>query len=229
MPKEIFSKNPLKEVIFEARFATNMSAACRRELFYDEIKKDYPNVILPQLSFEQHPFAQPFQYVSADTYKKITCSADVISFSTTKYASFTVFKDECLKLLKLFFLKYPSVDKIKRIGFRYVNHIGINSHEDIQKFLTYTYTLPKLLQDYKLEFFQKSFFLEIKKNTSGIRINVNLIKDNTGKNFLLLDFDLISLKEILPNEIEKYIDDYHDKIEGVFLSLITEAFKGTIR
>lgn len=229
MPKEIFSKSPLKEVIFEVRFATNMSAACRRDLFYDEIKKDYPNVILPQLSFEQHPFAQPSQYVSTDTHKKITCSADVISFSTTKYTNFGSFKEECLKLLKLFFSKYASIDKIKRIGFRYVNRIGINNPDDIQKFLTYTYSLPKLLQSYKLEFFQKSFFLELAKNTCGIRININLIKDNAGKDFLVLDFDLISLKDIFPNEIEKYIEDYHDKIEGVFLSLITEDFKGTIR
>lgn len=228
-----FSKAPLREVILEIKFPADMSAACRRDEFYNEIRKDYPIVTLPKLSsLEQNPFAQPSQYTTEDGTRIITCTSETFSFGTSKYESFALFKNECLRLLTIFLDKYKTINKITRIGFRYINHIGIKRSDDkidLKPYLNFNFLLPNSLNKHLLEFFQTSFFIELEKQTSGIRVSIDNRKDKEGNDFMILDFDLISLKEINGKEIEKYLDNYHDRIEEIFLDIATKEYKESIK
>lgn len=228
----IFSKAPLKEVIFEITFAPNISAACRKDDFYSEIIKEYPEVVFPNITFEQHPFAQPVQYINSEKTKKITCSSQSLSLSTIKYEGFTIFKDESVRLIERFLQKYPTIQSIKRIGFRYINQIPIerkNEKIEFSDILNFNFTLPTPISHNKLEVFQTAFFYELEQNTSGIKISMNSYKDNQNKEYLILDFDLISLKEIKPNEIERYLVSYHEKIENIFLEITTNKYQQSIK
>ncbi len=232
MQQPIFSKAPLKEVIFEIRFSPNISAACNKDDFYNEINREYPEVFFPKLTFEQHPFAQPIQYISQDKTKKITCGSESLSLSTIKYEGFTKFKSECIKLIKLFLQKYSTIQSIKRIGFRYINHIPIERKEskiDFEDYLNFKFILPSSLSQNKLEFFQTALFVELEQNRSGIRVSINSFRDDQNKESLILDFDLLSFQEIKPDEIEQYLIAYHDKIEKIFLDITTEKYKNSIR
>ena len=232
--KIAFSNAPLKEVIFEIRFPTDMSAACGRDEFYNEIKKDYPVVNLPKLSFEQHPFAQPSQYATKDRTRVITCGSETFSISTLKYESFEIFKKETLRLIKIFFEKYKTIDKITRIGFRYINHIPIKREDDkilLEHYLNFNFYLPDFLNKHLLEFFQTSFFVELERETSGVKVSIDSYKDRKekeGKEFLILDFDLLSLREIDIKTIEDYLVNYHDKIEEIFLDITTKEYRKSI-
>jgi len=230
--KMAFSKAPLKEVIFEIRFPISMSVACKRDEFYNEIREDYPEIFLPAPSFELHAFDQPVQYLNNDKSERVTCSAQSLSFSTTRYESFEVFKKQCVALAKIFFEKYKTIDKIKRIGFRYINHIPADRKEnivDLSSYLNFKFSLPDCLSKHNLDQFQTIFFIELEKDTSTIRVAIDDIKDDKGKDVLMLDFDLISVREIGIKEIEKYLVTYHDKIEEVFLNITTDAYKKAIR
>ncbi len=44
-----------------------------------------------------------------------------------------------------------------------------------------------------------------------------------------MDFDLFSLKEISFDETEKHLTSYHDKIEEIFLDIISDEYKENIR
>jgi uncharacterized protein (TIGR04255 family) len=229
--KEVFSKAPLTEVIFEIRFLPNLSVACKRDDFYNEIKTLYPVVSFPTLTFDKHPFEQPTQYLNSEKNKLITCSAESLSISTNKYAKFSTFKEECVKLVTTFHDKYPTVNSITRLGLRYTNRIPVERKDtkiDLAKYLKFSFYLPDSLNKNKLEFFQTTFFVELEIQTCGIRVNINSINDK-GNEAIILDFDLICFKEIKFNEIEKCLISYHDKIEDVFLDITTESYKASIR
>ena len=229
--KEIFSKAPLIEVIFEIRFLPNLSVACRRDDFYNEIKESYPVVFFPNITFDKHPFEQATQYWNSEKNKLITCSAESLSISTNKYIKFGAFKDECVKLIATFHNKYPTVNNITRLGLRYTNRIPVERKDnkiDLAKYLKFNFSLPDPLSKNKLEVFQTSFFVELEKQTSGIRVSINGVNDK-GKEFIILDFDLMSLKEISFDETEKHLISYHDKIEETFLGIISDGYKESIR
>ena len=77
--------------------------------------------------------------------------------------------------------------------------------------------------------FQNNFFVEFDDRVSGITVITDNIKDSDNKEILLLDFDLISVREMNLDNIEGYLDEYHDKIEEVFLDIITDNYKESIR
>lgn len=227
----VFSKAPIRDVIFEIKFAPDLSVACKRDEFYNEIRDIYSEIVLPKIDFAKNSFDQPTQYINTDKSKIITCSAQSFSFGTNKYKSFTVFKKECIELISLFHKKYPSLTSIRNSGFRYINHIPVERKENkinLADYLNFNFCLPPSLNSKNLEFFQNSYFLELEKETTGIKVNINSIKDDQKKDFLILDFDLMSVKLIPFDEVEKYLVDFHKKIEDIFLDIITAAYKKSI-
>ena len=228
---EVFSKAPLSEVIFEIRFLPNLSVACKRDDFYNEIKSAYPDLSFPNITFDKHPFMQPTQNWNVEKSKLITCSAESLSISTNKYIKFGPFKDECVQLVKIFHDKYPSINSIKRLGLRYTNRILLkrkNDKIDLSEYLKFNFYLPDILSKNKLEFFQSSFFTELESQTSGVRVNINSINEK-GTEFIILDFDLMSFKDIRFEDTEAHLISYHDQLENIFLGIISDKYKESIR
>ncbi|MGR3174959.1 MAG: TIGR04255 family protein [Candidatus Scalindua sp.] len=230
--KEVFSRAPLTEVIFEIRFAPNLSVACRRDEFYNEIKESYPELILPKISLEQHPLEQAILYRSSDKTNRITCSARSLSFSTPQYVNYEVFKDEFMRIITIFLKKYKTIDKIQRLGLRYINKIQVErkgNKLDLEQYINFKFSLPESLNRLNMAYFQNNFFVEFEDKISGITVIIDNIKDDKNKDILLLDFDLISSREMNLDNIEGYLDKYHNKIEEVFLDIITDNYKKSIR
>lgn len=230
--KEVFSRAPLTEVIFEIRFAPNLSVACKRDEFYNEIKESYPELVLPKISLEQHPLEQATLYRSSDKTKRIACSARSLSFSTPQYVKYEVFKDEFMRIITIFLKKYTTIDKVQRLGLRYINKIQVErkgNKLDIEQYINFKFSLPESLNRLNMANFQNNFFVDLEENISGITVIIDNIKDDKNKDILLLDFDLISFRDMNLDNIEGYLDNYHNKIEEVFLDIITDNYKKSIR
>ena len=229
--KMTFSKAPLKEVIFEIRFPPSMSAACRRDEFYNEVRRDYPQAVLPKLTFDKHPLAQASQYVNKDGTRTITCSSEALSFTTSKYQGFESFRAESIRLIKIFLDKYNTIDKITRVGFRYINHIPVErkgNRIDLGRYLNFKFSLPNSLDKRVLDFFHTAFYIRLEEERSGIRVAIENIKEE-AKDILVLDFDLISTREFDSKEIEKCLVAHHNRIEEIFIDITTEGYKESIR
>lgn len=229
---KVFSKAPLTEVICEIRFAPNLSVACKRDEFYNEIKELYPVLIMPKLSLEQHPLEQATLYSSTDQTKRIACSARALSFSTPQYKEYALFKDEFMRIITIFLKTYTTIDKIQRLGLRYINKIQVErkgKELDLKQYINFAFSLPKSLSRLHMANFQNNFFVEFDDGVSGITVITDNITDKDKKEILLLDFDLISVKEMHLDNIDGYLDEYHDKIEEVFLDIITDNYKKSIR
>lgn len=229
--KATFSKAPLRQVVFEIRFPSSLSAACRRDEFYNEVREDYPQAVLPKLTFDKHPLAQASQYVNKDGTRIITCSSEALSFNTYNYQGFETFREEVMRLIKIFLRKYNTIDEITRVGLRYINDIPVErrgNKVDLTRYLNFKFSLPNVLDKHLLDFFQTAFYIELEAGTSGIRVSIDSTKEE-GKDILVLDLDLISTRKIDSKEIEKYLIGYHDKIEEIFLDITTEEYKESIR
>lgn len=229
---KVFTKAPLTEVICEIRFEPNLSVACKRDEFYNEIKELYPTLILPKISLEQHPLEQATLHSNTDDTKRIAFNAHSLSYSTPQYEEYALFKKEFMRIITIFLNIYPTIDNIKRLGFRYINKIKVERKEkvlDLKQYINYNFSIPKSLSRLHIANFQHNFFAEFDDGFSGITVITDNIKDKDNNEILLLDFDLISLREMHLSNIEGYLDEYHDKIEEVFLDTITDNYKEAIR
>lgn len=229
---KLFSKSPLTEVICEIRFEPNLSVACKRDEFYNEIKELYPTLILPKISLEQHPLEQATLHSNTDETKRIAFNARSLSYSTPQYEEYALFKKEFMRIITIFLKKYTTIDKVQRLGLRYRNTIQVEKKGnklDLEQYIKYKVSLPESLSQLNMTSFQYNFFVEVEEKVSGITVIIDNIKDDKGMDVLLLDFDLISIRDMNLDNIEGYLDNYHNKIEEVFLDIITDNYKESIR
>ena len=154
-----YKNPPLIEAIFEIRFPAELSIECQRDKFYEKIRNDYPQILVPIVMGEP-PSLKSYEFTGSEGKKIIRCSINTFSIHTNEYEGFARFKEDCLKYTQLF-TKLYSITSLKRTGLRYINHIPIVRIEGcipIQKYRTeskslihlpfftsYSYTLKKPL------------------------------------------------------------------------------------
>lgn len=231
MPKkvksEIYPNSPLVEVIFEIRFPGEPVVECRRDIFFDYIRKDYSKVFVPTAKEGGYVALEPYRFEKEDHSSGIMLAINKFSYYCRKgYPGFDKFKKEVLRLTDIFKKSYPKINTLTRTGFRYVNIIPFTREEGavpLDKFLNVTFQLPATIPE-KYENVSLGFIAKTNGGSVTTRIETLLAADKSGEAFLL-DIDYAKEERLLISDVKKHINESHADSRQLFEDLITDSYR----
>lgn len=250
---ELYSKNPIYEIIFKINFANFFNIEEKIPLFYEKIKDDFPHNTVnmePKISIninnqegeiktthepnswyfhkEEDPYTSPIIIEIGKNYFLIDFRVNM-----DQYLGFEDFKTKYIDLL----INAISVFEIKdftSIGLRYINKLycskgnplnwkGIVSDNLIFDDLLNYYDSPSRMMSEL--FFEKNDFLI--KFDFGI-FNTEFPNSIARKEFIL-DFDCICQDETNILEIDGIVYEMHETISELFEENVTSKYKSYIK
>ncbi len=234
MPKntksEIYPNPPLVEVIFEIKFSGEPVVECKRDIFFDLIRKDYSEVFVPQTREGGFIALEPYRFEKEDRSSGIMLAINRFSYYCRKYPGFTVFKKEVIRMIDMFRISYPKISTLNRTGFRYVNIIPFTREEGIvplDKFLKLRLQLPTTISE-RYKNINIGFISKTNGGSITTRIETLLAADKSGE-AILLDIDYAKEEGISINNIKKYLDESHTYSRQLFEDLITDNYRAYLK
>lgn len=227
---EIYPNTPLVEVIFEIRFSGEPVVECRRDIFYELVRKDYPGVLVPSTQEGGFVALEPYRFEKEDGSSGVMLAINKLSHYTRKYPGFKDFRKESLNLINKFKKAYPKVSRLIRTGFRYVNIIPFTREDGvipIEKFLNVGLEVPGAIPG-KYNNISIGFVVESKGGSITTRIETMKAVDRAGE-ALLLDIDYARTKGLSIASVNKYIDESHECARQLFENLITDNYRSFLR
>jgi uncharacterized protein (TIGR04255 family) len=228
---EIYPNSPLFEVIFEVMFSIEPVVECRRDVFLDLIRKDYPNVLVPEITAGSPMALKPYRFESTDNSSGVMLSINKFSYYTRKYQGFELFKKEVEQLSSKFTKAYPMINKLLRIGCRHVNIIpfirttdGCVPLDDFLKVeIKVPNSIPKKYSNLNIGIIAEGSGYSI---TTRIETIPNYAQD---KEVILLDFDYSKIHELLIKDVVEYLEQGHKKTKQIFEEIITDRYRNYLK
>lgn len=240
-----YKNPPILEAVCEFRFELPDKASEKQvSTFYEKIKGSFPVAKkgkVGSLEFKVEPnktsgknqmthkedFYEFDQYFSQDEKYSIQLDGGRVSIHRIKpYTSWTDLSP-LIKLVYNSYLKSFSPTKVIRIGLRYVNEVILSSDQ----FSFQDYFNIKASFSFFTEKSQKSIFIgsvfEQEKGRDAIKVQfIEKQTTKTSEKAFVLDFDyFLASSFISSNEVEKWVEEAHNKIEEVFESIISDKMK----
>lgn len=223
---EIYPNSPLSEVIFEIRFTGEPLVECRRDIFFDYIRDDYPKVLVPSVKSGSSVALEPYHFVKEDRSSGIMLAINKLSYYSSKYQGFVQFEKEALRLIGLFKKSYPKIKALNRTGFRYVNIIPFTREDDVvplDRFLNIKLQLPTMVPE-RYNNISIGFISKIKDGSVTTRVET-LKADDQNRELMLLDIDYAKEGKLLMVDVKKYLNESHKYARRLFEELITDNYR----
>ncbi|MFW2371865.1 MAG: TIGR04255 family protein [Gammaproteobacteria bacterium] len=228
----VYPNQPLVDVVFEVRFPGEVRVECERHLFWEKIRDDYPNVLVPQQTPEKPLALMPYKFRKADGSMTVMVCMNSFAVSATIYPGFDEFSREVLKIYKLFGETFE-IKKLNRVGWRYINIIPFVREKGfipLARFLKIGLKLPESIPK---EFKSLNLMFEsVEKGVSVITQLQAIQRDVNAAELeeaLLLDFDFGRVSDV-ENELKfknvpEYMHEAHVKTRCLFEDFISDEYR----
>jgi len=227
---EIYPNSPLVEVIFEIRFPGEPIVECRRDIFYESVRNEYSQVLVPQAKEGSFIALEPYRFEKKDKSAGVMLAMNKFSFYCRKYQGFAEFKKEFTKLLREFRKAYPKIGTLTRTGFRYVNIIPFTREDrtlPFNKFLKMSIQTPPSIPP-QYENISLGFISKTANGSITARVETMQSADQKGE-AILLDLDYAKEKGLKLQSIGKYLEESHSFSRQLFEDLITDDYRTFLR
>jgi uncharacterized protein (TIGR04255 family) len=227
---EIYPNSPLVEVIFEIRFSGEPIVECRRDIFYESVRGEYSQVLVPQIKEESFVALEPYRFEKKDKSAGVMLAMNKFSFYCRKYPGFAEFKKEFMKLLRGFRKAYPRIGTLTRTGFRYVNIIPFTREDGtlpFNKFLKMSIQAPPSIPP-QYENISLGLISKTANGSITARVETMQSPDKKGE-AILLDLDYAKEKGLNLQNVGKYLEESHTFSRQLFEDLITEDYRTFLR
>lgn len=226
--EETYPNSPLTDVACEVRFKGEMQVECERHHFWNAIRMDYPDILVPQLKEGQAAALQHYRFRSADGTRHVAVALNSLAYSETKYKGHKEFIAEFYRLAKEFHKVFPDITRVTRIGWRYINVMPFsreNGLVPLNRFLKLEVTLPsKIFQQTSALDFQwtgRCLEGEVIMKVAAIKS-----KERPDQDALLLDIDFGQDRPDMKwKDVESTVADARTKSRAIFEDLITEDYR----
>ncbi len=224
---EIYKNAPLIEAVFEIRFPAEISIKCKTDLFYNQIKENFP-ILATHLPESMHMY----DFLNKEQNEIIRIGLDRISYHAKKYdGGFAKFQEDTLKYLHIFINTY-NIKQLTRTGLRYVNHIPIVKIDGVtplERYINFGYKLPSANIPDKFELLNTILVVKIDEGKLKILLETKEMSDITKTEVLVVDFDFMFLGKLDVKNIVEYISDSHKHTKIIFEDLISDEYKKVMR
>ncbi len=226
---EIYLNAPLVETIFEIKFPGEPMVECHRDLLFNKIRNEYPNVLVPTAITGKAMSLEPYRFVSEDKKSGFMLSLNSFAFFTKDYKGFSIFKETVIKYFNIFKSLYK-IKNLSRTGLRYINIIPFIRDENdifpINHFLTISLQLPESIPS---NF--KELSINFKSETDGGYITTQILPVSNNKNdeSIILDFDYAKTENLSIDKLNKYLAESHTFTKKIFKELVTKEYLQVMR
>ena len=229
---DIYPNSPLSDVACEIRFVGEMQVECERHRFWDAIREDYPDILVPLPQPGQATALQHYRFRSKTGDRAVLVALNSLAYSEAQYSGHKQFLAEFLKLVASFRRCYPKLGSVTRIGWRYINLIPFTVEDDLlplNRFLKFRADLP-------LGLFDRTGKIDLQwsglhgEATATVRLANVARKDSPGNEALLLDIDFARENAKLSwDGIATVIEELHGAGREAFEQLITDGYRDYLR
>ncbi|MBI5208221.1 MAG: TIGR04255 family protein [Candidatus Firestonebacteria bacterium] len=226
---DLYINAPLVETVFEIRFPGEPAIECHRDIFFEKVRDIYPKILVPKLISGQPIALEPYRFECEDSTYGVMVSLNKFGIYCRKYEGFEKFKDEILKISKIFGELFK-IKKLNRTGLRYINIIPFTREDStipIKKILNFNINLPE-----NISVNLKNLNIVFESETDGgcitTRIEPAISQDKTQE-VIFLDFDYAKEKNLNFNSLEKYLNESHKHTKTFFEELITSDYKKVMK
>ena len=116
----VYPNSPLIEVVCEIGFPGDMSVDCHRDLFHNQIIKEYPHILVPKVTPDTALALEPYRFENVDNNSGIMLSMNKFAYYSKAYKGHKIFIKEFIRLIDILKGVYPKIDKLSRFGWRYI-------------------------------------------------------------------------------------------------------------
>ena len=225
----IYPKSPLVDVTCELRFDGNLSVECNLDKFQQEVKKDYPLLLVPPTRLERPFKLEPYNFSDKNREKGILLSINYFAYYERKYSGHKKFIEEIEKYIPIL-KKLFGISKINRLSWRYSNLIEFQSNQDttvpIGKFLNIKLNTPLgMCDEFHHFYFNFSSKLEHGILTTDIQPALNNLEN---KKFISLVYDYLMVENLNLDNILSKINTAHEESRNFFEEMITDEYRNFI-
>ena len=205
----------------------NLEIDNNRYKFLNKIRNEFPELLIPKVKFNDDPLPlRLYKYQTENGERLIQSSISQFDYTTHKYPGFKEFTKETLELLNTFCKTYK-IEHLKRTGLRYINQINIDESSTLTDYLKIELHTPLKISPNDIMKHQYETYLRLDKGTLRLFVQLQQID---SKRVITLDFDYsIEKTDMKLENIKKYMEISHEKTKGVFLSLLTDKYRKSLK
>jgi uncharacterized protein (TIGR04255 family) len=120
---EVYPNSPLTDVVCEIRFPGELEVECNRHVFWESIRDAYPHILVPMAESAKPLALSHYRFRDEAANRHVMVALNSLAFSEAKYSGHVRYVQEFCRLADIFHDCFPRIDKVNRIGWRYINVI----------------------------------------------------------------------------------------------------------
>jgi uncharacterized protein (TIGR04255 family) len=229
---EIYPNQPLYDVACEVRFKGEMQVECQRYLFWEEIRSEYPDILVPHAQEGQAVALQHYKFRNPESGRTVAVALNSLVYSESKYSGHKSFIAEFDRLIQIFTRLYPNLGRISRVGWRYINVMPFSREDGLVP-------LSRILQlniSFPGGIFEKTSALNMewagKCHGGEVTIKLAAAKQKAlpDQEALILDLDIGRTDpDIKWAMVREVMEDARTKCRGIFEDMITDEYRSYLR
>lgn len=223
---------PLTEVACEVRFPGEIAVESSRELFWNEVREQYPTIRVPNAQPGVAPAVQHYRYQHLDGSRSLAVALNSLALSETKYSTHQPLLKEFENVHRVFSKCYPRITTINRIGWRYVNVIPFVREKGfvpLDQYFKWDFAIAASVPK-KFRAIQATFEIPSDKGIAVVRLVTARDSRDESKEAFLLDLDYCIEKPAAAfKDAPKLMKQLHTLNRQVFEDLITDQYRSYLR
>jgi len=232
LEKVLYPNQPLREVACEVRFRGNLSIESNRYKYQKIISDTYPKLYVPGIDPSVAPPLQHYRFKSEDNVRTVQIAINSIGFTETVYTGYESFTEEFFRIYKLA-TEVFSLEKITRIGWRYINEISFSREDGMIPLGKFIKSTPKLLSTLSDDYINIDMIAIQPYEKVKLGISIRSVNLSHSDERIILDIDAfdddMKLLDINANEIPDHIENLHYVARNTFENFITEDYRTYLR
>lgn len=225
----IYKNAPLVNTAFEIRFPGEVGIETRRDQFQAAVRSDFPNLWVPNAVPNISPALQHYQFRTEDNSARVSLAINSFVYATSTYPGFEQFRTN-LERQRAIFDEVFEISSYTRLGLRYTNQLPIlrteNNFIPLANYVSARIDVGGRFPTPDINELQ--FSMSCKTDTGDLRVTIQN-EDRSSIEVLTIDLDFFLNGKIGKDQIPGFLINAHDKIEAVFLSLISDDYKSIMK
>lgn len=207
-------KIPLLECIIQLNFSGDARIDAVRGLFQQEIRGEFPLLLVSNAMPNTAPAVQPYQFATSNRTRYINIAVNSFAYGTKEYPGWDKHRDDFLKFWrKIETHIHPSM--FTAVSMRYMNQF---SSDETGGFPINSSTPCFAPLHSKPDQFQSAML--IKEEPGHLIVQVELQKE---PNTIKFDLDA-QLTDISTDKLDQILDQLHGRIERYFIEAINPSY-----
>jgi len=229
---EIYPNSELVHVSTGITFDGKVVVECKRNLFQEKIKKEYPRLFVPKIKQDDYPGLLPYSFISDDESSGVEVALNRFSYFTEDYPGNKLFIEKATELFDIF-KKLYNIGELNKFYWRYIDLIpfaGTRESLPLNNFLKLKIVVPGISND-SLELANMNLELAIKLQGGILKLKLENVcsKDNEQEEAFILITAYEKKSPLNASEFGKYLEEGHKICRKVFEDSITDSYRQYLR